>query len=53
MLDIHVIVIAAFLMIEEANRGKFFEKIFLMANFSLKVVLAILFLILIGIDVNF
>ena len=46
-------VVAAFTVINQANKVRFFEKTFLVANFSPDVVLRILFLILSGVNVDF
>ena len=46
-------IIAAFSVMEKANRVRFFEETFLVANVSPKVVLGMLFLILIGVDIDF
>ena len=53
MLDTHGMVVAAFSVVDKANRVKFFEKTFLVANVSPKVVLGMLFLTLSGVDVDF
>ena len=45
--------IAAFLVIGRASGVKFFEKTFLVANFSSNVIFEIFFLILSGADINF
>ena len=52
-LDIFGIVVATFSMTNKANRIKFFEKIFLVANINPEVVFEILFLTLNGADVDF
>ena len=52
MLDIYKIVIAAFSITNKANQVKFFEKTFLLANISLKVIFGMLFLILSNADVD-
>ena len=52
-LDTHRMVVTAFSVVKKANRIKFFEEIFLVANVSPKVVLEILFLTMSGADVNF
>ena len=52
-LDNHGMVVAAFSVVDKANRVKFFEKTFLMANVSPKVVFGMLFLTLSGADVDF
>ena len=46
-------VVVAFSITDKANRVRFFEKTFLVANVSLKVVLGMPFLILSGADVDF
>ena len=46
-------VVAAFSVTNQADRIKFFEEIFLVANVSPDVVLGILFFFLSGADVNF
>ena len=53
MLDIYKIVVAAFLVTNKANRVRFFEETFLMANVSLEVVFRILFFTLSGADIDF
>ena len=53
MLDTNGIVVVAFLMIDKTNRVKFFEKTFLVANISLKVVLGMLFFTLSSVDIDF
>ena len=53
MLDINGMVVAAFLLTDKANRVRFFEKTFLMANVSLEVVFGILFLTLRSVDIDF
>ena len=52
-LDTHKIIVAGFLVVDKANRVKFFEETFLMANISPKVVFEIPFFILRGADVDF
>ena len=52
-LDTHGMVVAAFSVEDKANRVRFFEEIFLVANVSPKVVLGILFLTLSGTDIDF
>ena len=47
------IVVAAFLMTDQADKIRFFEKIFLVANASLDVILKMLFFTLTGVDINF
>ena len=51
--DIHGMVVAAFSVVDKANRVRFFEETFLVANVSLKVVFGIPFLTLSGADVDF
>ena len=46
-------VVAAFSVTDQADKVRFLEKIFLIVNISPEVVLAMLFLILNGADVNF
>ena len=46
-------VVAAFSVVDKANRVKFFEEIFLVANVSLEVVLGMLFITLSGVDVDY
>ena len=53
MLDIHGMIVAAFLVVDRANQVKFFEKTFLVANVSLKIVFGMPFLTLSSADVNF
>lgn len=53
MIDIYGIVIAALLVINKVNQIKFFKKIFLVINISLKVVFKMLFFILISANINF
>ena len=53
MLDTYGIVVIAFSVVDKANRVRFFEKTFLVANVSPEVVLGIFFLILSGTDVDF
>ena len=52
-LDIFGIVIAAFSVIDKANQVRFFEEIFLMANFSPEVVFGMPFLTLNTANVDF
>ena len=52
-LDIYGIVVTAFSVKNKANQVKFFEKSFLVAHVSPEVVFGMLFLTLIGADVNF
>ena len=53
ILNIFGIVVAVFSVTDKANRVRFFEETFLMANISLKVVFKMLFFTLSGADVNF
>ena len=53
MLDIYGMVVIAFSVTDKANRVKFFEETFLVANVSLEIVLGILFLTLSGANINF
>ena len=53
ILDTHGIVVAAFSVVDKANRVRFFEETFLVANVSPKVVLGMLLLTLSGVDVDF
>ena len=53
MLDTFGIVVTAFSVTDKANREKFFEKTFLVANVSLEVVFGMPFLTLNGKDVDF
>ena len=53
MLDIYKIIVMAFLVINKANEIRFFEKIFLMANISLKLVFRIFFLNLSNANIDF
>ena len=46
-------IVAAFLMTNKANQVRFFEKTFLMANSSPKIVFGMLFLILSSINIDF
>ena len=52
-LDIHGMVVAAFSVMDKANRVRFFKETFLVANVSPEVVLGILFLILSNADIDF
>ena len=52
-LDTYGMVVAAFSVTDKANRVKFFEETFLVANVSLEVVFKMPFLTLNGADVNF
>ena len=53
MLDTFGMVVAAFSVMDKANRVRFFEKTFLVANISPEVVLGILFLTLNDADIDF
>ena len=53
MLDTFGMVVTAFSVTDKANRVRFFEEIFLVANVSPKVVLGMPFLTLSGADVDF
>ena len=53
ILDNYEMVVAVFLVTNKANRVKFFEETFLVANISPKIVFRMLFLTLSGPDVNF
>ena len=53
MLNTYEIVVTAFSVVNKANQVKFFEKTFLMANLSPKVVLGMPFLTLSSINVDF
>ena len=53
MLDTFGIVVATFLMTDKANRIRFFEETFLVANISPKVVFGISFFTLSGADIDF
>ena len=52
-LDNYRMVVAAFSVTDKANQVRFFEKTFLVANISLKVVLRILFPILSAVNIDF
>ena len=52
-LNTHEIVAAALSVVDKANRVRFFEKTFLVANVSLEVVLGMPFLILSSVDIDF
>ena len=52
-LDTHGMVVAAFLVVDKANRVRFFEETFLVANVSSEIVFGMLFLTLSGADVDF
>ena len=52
-LEIYGMVVAAFLVTDQADRVRFFEEIFLVANISPDVVLGMSFLTLSGADVDF
>ena len=53
MLDTHEIVVVVFSVVDKANRVRFFEKTFLVANVSLEVVFGMSFLTLSNADVDF
>ena len=53
ILDTFEIMVTAFAMTDKANRVRFFEKIFLVANVSPKVVFGMSFLIFNSADINF
>ena len=53
LLDIFGIIVTAFSVIDKANRGKFFEEVFLVANVSPEVVLEMPFLTLSSANVDF
>ena len=53
ILDTHEMVVAVFLVVDKANRVRFFEETFLVANVSLEEVLGMLFLTLSNTDVDF
>ena len=53
MLDTYKIVVIAFLVTDKANRVRFFEKTFLVANVSPEVVFEMLFLTLTDADIDF
>ena len=53
ILDIYEMVVTTFLIVNKANRVRFFEKIFLVANISLKIVFGMLFLALSSADIDF
>ena len=52
-LDTYAIVVAVFLMMDKANQVRFFEEIFLVANFSPKIVFGMSFLTLSGANIDF
>ena len=52
-LDTHGMVVAAFSMVDKANRIRFFEETFLVANVNREVVLGMLFFTLSGADIDF
>ena len=52
-LDTHGMVVVAFSMVDKANRVRFFEEIFLVANVSPEIVLEMPFLTLSGVGVDF
>ena len=53
MLDNYKIVVAAFIIMDEANQVKFFKETFLMTNISPEVVLEMLFFTLNNANVDF
>ena len=53
MLDTYGMVVAAFSVVNKANRVRFYEESFMLANVSPKVVLRMLFLTLSSADVDF
>ena len=53
MLDIHGMVVATFSVVDKANRLRFFEKIFLVADISPEIVFEMLFLTLSSTNVDF
>ena len=53
MLNTYEIVVVAFLVMDKANRVRFFEKTFLVVNVSPEVVFGMYFLILSSVDVDF
>ena len=53
ILDTYGMVVVAFLVKDKANRVRFFEKTFLMANVNPEVILEMLFLTLSSADINF
>ena len=53
IIEIYGMVVAAFSVTDQANKIRFFEEIFLVANVSPDVVLEILFLTLNSMDINF
>ena len=53
ILDTYGMVVAAFLMMDKANRVKFFKEIFMVANVSLEVAFKMPFFILSGANVDF
>ena len=53
ILNIYGLVVAAFSVVDKANRVKFFEETFLVANVSLELVFGMLFLALRGTNVDF
>ena len=52
-LDTHGMVVVAFLVMDKANRVRFFEETFLIANISPELVLGMLFLTLNSANVDF
>ena len=53
MLNTYEMIIAAFLVVDKANRVRFFEKTFLMANISPEVVFVMPFLTLSSVNIDF
>ena len=53
MLDTHGMVVAAFSVVDKANRVRFFEETFLVANVSPKLVFGMPFLTLSGVNIDF
>ena len=53
MLNTYRIVITAFSVTDKANRVRFFEETFLVANISLEVIFRMFFLTLSGADIDF
>lgn len=53
MLDIYKIVIIAFLITDQANQVKFFEKLLLMTNINRKIVFKMFFPTLSSANINF
>ena len=46
-------IVAAFSVVDKANRVRFFEETFLVANVSLELILGMSFLTLSGVDIDF